>query len=40
MFKRYLLEIKQVFSRKTPDFVFEYHKKYSQNNSKIGIFIF
>lgn len=38
--KRYIIEISQIFSRKTPDFIFEYHKKYSSNNSKIGIFLF
>jgi len=37
--KRYVWEIKQLFSNKTPDFIFEYQKKYSSNNSKIWFFL-
>ncbi len=39
LFKRYLIEIKQFFSNKTPDIIFEYQKKYSANNSKIWFFL-
>ncbi|MDD2870810.1 MAG: hypothetical protein PHS49_02370 [Candidatus Gracilibacteria bacterium] len=39
LFKRYLTEIKQIFSNKTPDIIFEYQKKYSTSNSKIGFFL-
>ena len=39
LFKRYIAEIKQLFSNKTPDIVFEYQKKYKKNNSKIWLFL-
>ncbi len=37
--KRYVTEFKQIFGNKTPNIIFEYQKKYSANNSKIGFFL-
>ncbi|MDP2090629.1 MAG: hypothetical protein Q8K30_03435 [Candidatus Gracilibacteria bacterium] len=37
--KRYITEFKQIFGNKTPNIIFEYQKKYSANNSKIGFFL-
>ena len=39
LFRRYITEIKQIFSNKTPDIIFEYQKKYASNNSKIWFFL-
>ena len=39
LFKRYLLELKQLFSDKSNNITFEYQKKYWFKKSKIGYFI-
>lgn len=39
LIKRYITEVKQIFSEKTPNIIFEYQKKYSANNSKIWFFL-
>lgn len=39
LFKRYITEIFQIFWNKTPDIIFDYHKKYTSGNSKIWFFL-
>ncbi len=39
LLKRYLIEIKQIFSNKTPDIILEYQKKYSTGSSKMWFFL-
>lgn len=39
LLKRYLTEIKHIFSNKTPDIISEYQKKYSSANSKVWFFL-